>query len=132
MEGLPEDVIKRSTLRDLLKKDSILDQQKKFYRRGAYEQKALALTGNVTGRTDWDRYYTKECNANVKYYFMNETLRSNFYEGMWDYKKCEKYSIFVSQGDYPIKGLHFLLRAMKDIPKLRFMWQEIALPEMTD
>ncbi len=115
LEGLPDEVIKRSTLRDFLKKDNILEQQKKFYRRGAYEQKALALTGNVTGRTDWDRHYTAECNANVNYYFMNETLRSNFYEGQWDYKKCEKYSIFVSQGDYPIKGLHFLLRAMKDI-----------------
>lgn len=115
LEGLPDEVISRSTLRDFLKKDSILDQQKKFYRRGAYEQKALALTGNVTGRTDWDKYYTSECNANVKYYFMNETLRSNFYDGVWNYKDCEKYSVFVSQGDYPIKGLHFLLRAMKDI-----------------
>lgn len=115
LEGLPEQVVKRSTLRDFLKKDSILEQQKKFYRRGAYEQKALSLTGNVTGRTDWDRHYTKQCNKDVNYYFMNETLRSNFYEGSWDYKKCDKYSIFVSQGDYPIKGLHFLLRAMKDI-----------------
>lgn len=115
LEGLPEDVVKRSTLRDMLKKDNILEQQKKFYRRGAYEQKALAMTGNVTGRTDWDKYYTSECNSRVNYYFMNETLRSNFYEGVWDYKLCEKYSIFVSQGDYPIKGLHFLLRAMKDI-----------------
>ena len=115
LEGLPENVVKRSTLRDFLKKDSILEQQKKFYRRGAYEQKALSLTGNVTGRTDWDRHYTKQCNKDVNYYFMNETLRSNFYEGNWDYKTCEKYSIFVSQGDYPIKGLHFLLRAMKDV-----------------
>lgn len=115
LEGLPDDVVKRSTLRDFLKKDNILEQQKKFYKRGAYEQKALALTGNVTGRTDWDKYYAKECNANVKYYFMNETLRSNFYEDVWEYKNCEKYSIFVSQGDYPIKGLHFLLRAMKDV-----------------
>ena len=115
LEGLPEHVVKRSTLRDFLKKDSILEQQKKFYRRGAYEQKALSLTGNVTGRTDWDRHYTRQCNKDVQYYFMNETLRSNFYEGSWDYKTCEKYSIFVSQGDYPIKGLHFLLRAMKDV-----------------
>ena len=72
LEGLPEEVIKRSTLRDVLKKDNILAQQKKFYKRGAYEQKALAMTGNVTGRTDWDRYYTQQCNGKVNYYFMNE------------------------------------------------------------
>ena len=32
LSGLPEDVIKRSTLRDFLKNDNILEQQKKFYR----------------------------------------------------------------------------------------------------
>ena len=46
---------------------------------------------------------------------MNETLRNNFYSGSWESEKCVPYSMFVSQGDYPIKGLHFLLRAMKDV-----------------
>ncbi len=115
LAGLPEAVVKRSTLRDYIKKDSILEQQKKFYRRGAFEQKALSLTGNVTGRTEWDFHYTKECNPKVEYYFMNETLRAPFYTGVWEYDNCEKYTIFVSQGDYPIKGLHFLLRAMKSV-----------------
>jgi hypothetical protein len=78
LEGLPENVVKRSTLRDLLKKDSIMEQQKKFYRRGAYEQKALSLTGNVTGRTDWDYHYTHQCNKDVKYFFMNESKANVF------------------------------------------------------
>jgi len=42
-------------------------------------------------------------------------LRSNFYEGSWDLDKCEKHSIFLSQGDYPIKGLHYMLKAMPKI-----------------
>jgi len=115
LEGLPEKVVKRSTLRDLLKNDSILEQQKKFYKRGAYEQKALSMTGNVTGRTDLDREYSLKCNPRVKYFFMNETLRYNFYQGTWNFKTCEKHSIFVSQGDYPIKGLHYMLQALPDI-----------------
>lgn len=110
--GLPEQVTKRSTLRDMIKADSILEQQKKFYKRGMFEQKALSLTGNVTGRTDLDKTYSLKCNSRVKYYFMNETLRSNFYQGNWSPKNCEKHTIFVSQGDYPIKGLHFMLQAL--------------------
>ena len=43
---------------------------------------------------------------------MNETLRSNFYGKNWEYDKCEPYSIFLSQGNYPIKGLHYMLKAM--------------------
>ena len=31
---------------------------------------------------------------------------------MWDFKKCNKYTIFLSQASYPIKGLHQLLKAM--------------------
>lgn len=115
LTGIPEKIAKRSTLRDMLKSDNIMEQQKKFYKRGMFEQKALSLTCNVTGRTDFDREYSYKCNEHVNYYFMNETLRSNFYRGSWTIKDCVKHSIFVSQGDYPIKGLHFLLQAFPDI-----------------
>ncbi|MBE5879934.1 MAG: glycosyltransferase family 4 protein [Lachnospiraceae bacterium] len=113
--GLPEQIVKRSTLRDMIKSDSIIEQQKKFYKRGMFEQKALSLTGNVTGRTDLDKEYSMKCNPRVKYFFMNETLRSNFYQGNWSSKNCEKHSVFVSQGDYPIKGLHLMLQAFPAI-----------------
>ena len=48
---------------------------------------------------------------------MKETLRAGFYEGRWDKDACEKHSIFLSQGDYPIKGLHYMLLAMPKILK---------------
>lgn len=114
-DGLPGDVIEGTTLRDSLKKDNIKEQQKKFEIRGDFEIEALKLTGNVTGRTDWDKYHTGEINPLAEYHFMNETLRSNFYEGSWKYEDCEEYSIFVSQGDYPIKGLHILLEVLGEI-----------------
>lgn len=122
-DGLPENVINGNTLRDFLKKDNIAEQKAKFEERGRHEIKALSLTGNVTGRTDWDRHYTGVFAPDAEYHFMNETLRSNFYEGAWKFENCEEYSIFVSQGDYPIKGLHVLLEAfpsvLKKYPKAR-------------
>ena len=116
-DGLPEDVIESATLRDRLKKDGLKEQKRKFELRGGNEKEAVKIAGNVTGRTDWDKEHTSKMNPDAEYFFMNETLRSPFYEGKWDIEKCEKHSIFVSQGDYPIKGLHILLRALPEIKK---------------
>ena len=114
---LPKSVVNRYLLRDFLKWDNIRIGRDKFVKRGQYEKKALALTGNITGRTDWDRAAAKECNPDAKYHFMNETLRSNFYQKQWNYEQCQPYSIFLSQGNYPIKGLHYMLQAMPEILK---------------
>lgn len=115
LDGLPEKIVNKGTLRDKLKKDNIRAQQEKFVQRGKNEIEALSLAGNITGRTDWDKFYTNKYAPMAEYYFMNETLRSSFYEGCWSFDDCEKHSIFVSQGDYPIKGLHVLLEAMPGI-----------------
>ena len=114
-KGLPKKVISRSLFRDLVKRDNIISQQKKFTLRGVNEKEALLKIGNVCGRTEFDYQAVKEVNKNNTYFFMNETLRSNFYGKEWDFDQCRPYSIFVSQGDYPIKGLHFLLRALPRI-----------------
>lgn len=54
--------------------------------------------------------------ASGTYYPMNETLRSNFYTAQWNREQCIPHSIFLSQGDYPIKGLHYMLLAMPADP----------------
>lgn len=112
---LPEDVWRRITFRDFVRKDDLRRQHEKFVQRGAYEVEAVQRAGHITGRTNWDNKYTGEWNPDAKYHFMNETLRSNFYEGRWEEGSCQKYSVFLSQGDYPIKGLHYLLQAMPEI-----------------
>ena len=116
-DGLPQEMYVKETLRDRIKSDNIVKQQAKFVKRGELEIEAIKLAKNVTGRTSWDKKYTSEYNPDAKYYFMNETLRSNFYEGKWKLENCEKHSLFESQGDYPIKGLHVLLRALPEIKK---------------
>lgn len=113
--NLPEKVIHSATLRDRLKKDDLIRQQEKFVRRGEMEQESLRLAGNVTGRTAWDRHYAQEWNPGANYFEMNETLRPNFYQGEWRPDQCEPHAIFLSQGDYPIKGLHYMLLALPEI-----------------
>lgn len=112
MADLPANVRRKVTLRDLLKKDSIVQQQKKFRKRSVNEKEALRLVEHVAGRTDFDREAVAAVNPEAKYHFLNETLRGCFYRDRWKRKSCIPYSIFLSQGDYPIKGFHYLLQAM--------------------
>jgi len=122
MADIPENVRNSVTLRDLLKKDSIKQQQRKYVMRGMREQEVISRVGNVIGRTEFDRMYAYKFNPDIQYFLMNETLRPCFYEGRWSEKDCNPHTIFVSQADYPLKGFHYLLiasgRLIKKYPDL--------------
>ena len=75
------------------------------------EKKILQNVSNVIGRTEWDRKCVMSINQRCHYYHCNETLRDTFYEGSWNIENIQRYSIFVSQAYYPIKGLHILISA---------------------
>lgn len=112
MAGLPEKVQKSVTFRDIVRRDSIRQQQEKFALRGRREAEVICGSGNITGRTRFDREGTRRLHPGARYYPMNETMRREFYTGQWHMEDCEKHSIFLGQGDYPLKGMHFVLKAM--------------------
>ena len=115
MADIPEEVQKNVTLRDRIKEDSLMQQQEKYKIRAEHEREAIMLAGNITGRTSFDKAETGKINPDARYYHMNETMRPCFYMGKWSEKKAETHSIFLSQGDYPLKGFHFMLSAMPKI-----------------
>lgn len=117
MACLPVKVQNRFTLRDFIKQDNLKQQQQKFVKRGELEVEALRKVNHVIGRTTWDKACALQINPNIRYHHCNEILREEFYKYIWDIKQCEKHSIFVSQGSYPIKGLHFMIEAMPMILK---------------
>ena len=116
-EGIPPETVRHSTLRDFLRQDNLLQQQKAFLKRGENEQAALALARHVIGRTHWDRACTAQLNPEAQYHFCNETLREGFYSGAWQYETCSKHRIFASSCLYPVKGFHYLLKAFDQVKK---------------
>ncbi len=114
---LPQKIVNRYSVRDILRRDNIKLANKKFIKRGENEIRALEKVKHVIGRTDFDRACVARINPSAEYHFCNETLRDSFYDGAWNYDDCEKHSIFVSQSTYPIKGLHLMLEAFADIKK---------------
>ena len=115
--NLPFNAIYGFTLRNLLRKDSVYLHKKTFVLRGKNEIKSLQKTKHIIGRTTWDKACSSQINPEAKYHFCNETLREEFYKHQWEVNNCEKHSIFLSQGQYPIKGLHYMLEAMPLILK---------------
>lgn len=84
-----------------------------FKRDSKREIALLQKVHHVIGRTSWDRTHTWAINPDAKYHFCNEILRQEFFDGSkWEYDKCSKHTIFLSQSTYPIKGLHQILKAM--------------------
>lgn len=113
--GLPFHVIYRYTLRDLIKRDNLVNHRKRFITNGVYEVESIKKANNVIGRTDWDKACCTQINPEVAYFHCNEILRNTFYNKRWELQKCNRNSIFFSQATYPIKGLHFMIKAMPEI-----------------
>lgn len=111
----PNEIRKSITFRDILKKNTLRQQEKEFYQRGEnIEKKYLINTSNIIGRTQWDFAHSKIINPNVNYHFCNESLRNIFYESpKWIPKeKNLPPTIFLSQASKPLKGLHQVLKAV--------------------
>lgn len=115
--NLPTRVINSWTIRDFIRQNNLRKAQKKMELRGTYEVQAIQKVHHIMGRTDWDRICTMEINPSAEYHFCNETLRPEFYLGEWNYEKCRKYSIFMSQGYNSIKGMHYMLEALNIIKR---------------
>lgn len=105
----------KTSLRDIIKRNGLRKQKKEFEVRGKFEKQSLKKVHYVIGRTDWDKACVNQINAKAKYFVCNETLRCSFYNKKWNIEECIRHSIFVSQCQYPIKGLHLLLKAMPKI-----------------
>lgn len=100
------------TFHDIVK-GGMYNEQRNFYNVSKYEKELLRKVNHIIGRTSWDRAHVWAINPDASYYVCNETLRSEFYKGStWSFGKCVPYSIFLSQGGYPLKGLHQVLKAM--------------------
>lgn len=117
--GIPVNMIlKKTTLRDIIRLDTIFNQQHSIKKRSTFEIELIKSVNYLIGRTSWDKIKTQIINPNAHYFKCDETLRDEFYtEEIWTNENCEKHSIFISQGYYPIKGLHQVIKALPIIIK---------------
>lgn len=105
-------LLKTITLRDVYRRDTIFSQNNNMRMRGKLEKEVIRSINHIIGRTTWDNSHSWAINSKINYHFCNETLRDIFYLSEWQLKSCERYSIFLSQAHYPIKGLQQMIKAL--------------------
>lgn len=80
------------------------------------ETRVLRYVQHVIGRTAFDKDYVNRYFPNIQYHLCNEILRKEFYTNkVWNDGLAIRHQIYLSQGNYPIKGLHILLQAISKL-----------------
>ena len=116
-------IMSNITLRDLRLK-TIPGEQRECQKRATVEREIIKKAKYVVGRTSFDKSFVLSLNPSCKYLFAGESLRDSFYHNNWDYKGCVPHSIFLSQSNYPVKGLHQFLKAL---PKIREKYPDVTV-----
>ena len=106
------DILRSHTPGELIYRSGIWGGWRQFARRAAVEKMIIRGIPNIIGRTRWDRAHVKEINPQVHYYSCDEIMRPEFYQIVRNETRIKPFSIFVSTAFYPLKGFHWLLRAV--------------------
>ena len=111
--NIPKDVLSRyRTIYDRLKK-TILNSPERMEEQGKIEYEYMSLSHHVIGRTKWDEVHAWAINPKCRYHHCNETLRLPFYTNLkWNINECRRNTIFLSQAQKPIKGVHKMIEAL--------------------
>lgn len=112
------------SLESLFLKDGFFSGKRDFAHRSLLEKQIFKEAMYVEGRSTWDRVSALNINPHLKYFYCPRMIRSPFYKTKWDAEYMEPHSVFVHQGNYPIKGLHFVFEA---IAKLKKKFPDIKL-----
>ena len=112
---LPLGVVHGIGSRPWVRSDRVDGMRRSMTAAGALEAAGLSIATDAIGRTTWDRACLEAINPNLAYHHCDETLRPGFYSATWNPTGAVRHSIFVSQGHYPIKGLHLLLEALPTV-----------------
>ncbi len=95
--------------------------------RAEIEKKHMADVPAVMGRTEWDERYAKFCNPNIKYFHVDEALRSEFYNSpTWDKNRGNKFIVYSTISETIYKGLDVVLKAadiLKSYNYFDFEWR---------
>lgn len=116
--GISPDSFRFRSFGDVYRHGGPIKEQRNFYRWGRdCEIPMIKAAKYVMGRTTWDYACVKQINPDVHYFYCGEILNDIYHNRVWDVQKVKQHTIFVSQGSYPLKGLHQLLEAFPYVLK---------------
>lgn len=113
LAGISEREIKKSTtIRDFIKHDNILKQQKAYFASAEREKEEFSLSGRIICENKWCENSVKAVAKDIKIYKCPLSINETFCKSKWDIDNCERHSVICNASGYPLKGLHMLLKAI--------------------
>ena len=118
LAGMTNQEIKKAcTIRDILTRSTLHQTQKKYLQRSLIESKIINLSKNIIVENDWAEAYYKKICPGVNAYRCPLSISKEFEEEQWNINNIAHYTIMCSAANYPIKGLHMLLKALEIVKK---------------
>jgi len=105
------DLLRAHTLLEITYRRGLLHRKLQWQKRAQLEREIIAGNAHIIGRTLWDRAHVRAVNPSATYYHCDDLLRPPFYHAEWERAGCRSFSIFSPTAEYPLKGIHWLLRA---------------------
>ena len=119
LSGLTEKELKQAvTLRDVLTKTTIKQTKRDYEKRVAYESEIVKRAGHIIVENQWAAAYYRKISPNVQVHFLPISISNSFREHNWSEETMKPYTIMCSAANYPIKGLHMLLKALAIVKKV--------------
>lgn len=107
-----KDLSKALTIRDIFTKSSIRKVQEKYVKRSIYDNAIVTRSNNVIVENLWaEAYYRKIC-PELRVFKCPISISTEFETAKWTSDKVHPHTLMCSAADYPIKGLHMLLKAL--------------------
>jgi glycosyltransferase involved in cell wall biosynthesis len=92
----------------------------------ARERKILSMSGNIIGRTDWDKGITRVLTPQSRYFVVQEMLRPLFFEQAWTKREfCQPLRLVSTLGPGFYKGLETVVRTaqiLRNSQRVDFEW----------
>jgi glycosyltransferase involved in cell wall biosynthesis len=109
----PKELAPFRTMRNAVFRDGVFEKQQKWsLARSAQEKISLSRHRHYNGRTAFDRAWLRAFNPQANYYHLDRAMRAEFFAVQRDPLVIRRHSVYCSAAaGYPLKGLHWLLRA---------------------
>lgn len=106
------EIKKYTTLRNIIKRDGIIAQKKKFEKSAVVEKEIFDIAGNIISENIWCRTHIEAISPGVRTHFCALSINEIFKNYSWSLENIERHTIMCNASGYPLKGLHILIKAL--------------------
>lgn len=115
------------TLRDVFTQRTLRQVQRNYLKRSRLEIEMICRAKNIIVENDWAAAYYKRVCPDVQVYRCPLSISQEFEKEHWSIDKMHPHTLMCSAANYPIKGLHMLLKALA-IVKVKYPDVKLSIP----